>query len=121
MLGAIVDLAALVLVVALFRIHWILGFLSIIAFLMFMPGTFFREMDDKRKRMPGHRAKASPLAHLVGLQGEVVATLKPQGMIQVGDERINARSETELIEVGTVVSIIGAELTTVVVEPQTRT
>ena len=115
LLGAIVDFCALTFAVFLFRIHWLLGTIGVVVFFGLtcgvLPGTMFRELDEEPLPTPPQHPKVSPYTHLVGTQAEVVAEIKPQGLVQVGDKRISAKSGLRMIEVGTVVTIVGAELT----------
>ncbi len=125
MLGAIVDLGVLAIAVFLFRLHWLLGTICVLVFLGltygFMPGMMFRELDEEPEPTPPHKPKVSPYADLVGTEAKVVADLKPQGLVQVGDQRISAKSGLGMIQVGTMVRIVEAEPTTLLVEAKEGT
>ena len=55
----------------------------------------------------------SPLAKLVGQEADVVSDLRPIGVIRIGDQRLDALSETNLIRAGTRVRIVAVEGTEV--------
>jgi membrane-bound ClpP family serine protease len=124
-IGAAVDLGLVALLWATFRVRWLFGTLGALALLClafgFTPGMLIRELDEKPEDSPPRKPKDSPYASLVGGEAEVIAELKPQGLIRVGNERISAKSVLGFIPVGTLVTIVEAELTAVVVEKMEKT
>lgn len=55
------------------------------------------------------RRKITGAEGMVGIEGEVVEALNPQGLIKIGDEYWKAKSTDRNIEVGEVVEIIGID------------
>jgi membrane-bound serine protease (ClpP class) len=62
-------------------------------------------------------ASASPRPDLMGREGEALTDLRPAGTILIGEERVDAVSESEWIEEGTKVRVVSSEGYRLVVRP----
>ena len=106
-LVALLDDAAvlvlLFLVLWFFKIDIPLWFIIILAILL---GTFIFIIH--RAIIPSlHRRKTVGAEAMIGLEGEVVESLKPQGVVKVGGEYWKAKSADEEITVGEEVEVLG--------------
>ena len=70
----------------------------------------------KEKRKEGW-ASASPRPDLLGLEGVAMTDLRPSGTVLIGEERVDAVSESEWIEEGTEVRVVSSEGYRLVVRP----
>lgn len=61
--------------------------------------------DDGEDRAPP--ADTDPFKALVGQEGVVVTDLRPVGVIRIGEERLDALSETVVMRAGTKVKVVG--------------
>lgn len=57
---------------------------------------------------PGSTAVAPGLHELVGLEGSALTTLRPAGTVVIGGKKVDAISDGDFIEPGTLVKVIGA-------------
>jgi membrane-bound serine protease (ClpP class) len=62
-------------------------------------------------------ASASPRPDLLGREGEALTDLRPAGTVLIGEERVDAVSESEWIEEGTAVRVVSSEGYRLVVRP----
>ena len=62
-------------------------------------------------------ASASPRPDLQGREGEALTDLRPAGTVLIGEERVDAVSESEWIEEGTEVRVVSSEGYRLVVRP----
>jgi membrane-bound serine protease (ClpP class) len=62
-------------------------------------------------------ASASPRPDLVGREGEALTDLRPAGTVLIGEERVDAVSESSWIEEGTGVKVVTSEGYRLVVRP----
>lgn len=65
--------------------------------------------EDVAKRVQEESRRKAELQQLVGREGVALTDLRPIGIIQLGDQRHDASSETGFIESGTRVKVIAAE------------
>jgi len=70
----------------------------------------------KEKRKEGW-ASASPRPDLLGMEGVAMTDLRPSGTVLIGEERVDAVSESEWIESGTDVNVVSSEGYRLVVRP----
>lgn len=61
--------------------------------------------DDGEDRPPP--VEADPYKAMVGQEGVVVTDLRPVGVIRIGEERLDALSETTVIRSGSKVKVVG--------------
>jgi membrane-bound serine protease (ClpP class) len=71
---------------------------------------------DKGEREDGW-ASTSPRPDLLGREGQALTDLRPSGTVLLGEERVDAVSESEWIEEGTDIRVVSSEGYRIVVRP----
>lgn len=107
----------------LYKYDWMWGLIATLVMLILAPLTFFAGMNvmpstPMGKRMlfgeegedrPAISDEPNVLAAMVGKSGEAVTDLRPVGMVRVDGVRLQARSETALIQAGASIRVTGVD------------
>ena len=82
---------------------------------------FLRSRAAKRLVLDGEpkswKAQNLRLPDLVGKEGRTLSTLRPAGVAEIGDDRVDVVTDSEYIDAGVAVRVIEVEGNRVVVEP----
>ncbi len=73
-------------------------------------------LDDELKEDEGWQAAEEGLADLLGQQGRALSLLRPAGVAEIGDRRIDVVTDSEFLDVGVPVRVVAVEGRRVVVE-----
>lgn len=100
------------------------GFASIVLSLVVTFGLvvgFLRSRTAKRLVLDGEpkswKAQNLHLPDLVGREGRTLSTLRPAGVAEIGDARVDVVTDSEFLDAGVAVRVIEVEGNRVVVEP----
>ena len=72
-------------------------------------------LDDRLER--GHGTQAEGLRELIGKVGEAHTDLRPAGLVEIGDDRVDVVAEGGFVEKGTSVQVVAVDGPRVVVAP----